>query len=308
MKDWFPGYNMFRKMEKEAVTEELRSLKCFEKNIETGKYEWSPQGPSNFKISADTEEGLVDAVIAHREQMKKRSREIFINFRNSLKEAIKNGSVEGIEFSKIASNYAGLNKDWFKLQMKKYANKNWKVLDGEKWNPFIELNLLPVLNINTGLIDFIKLSTSPITNKKPFGKNHTTLAGAFKSDLFYSSNSNSLMLQSVYGNIELMEAMIAINKMHGIFGNNTCIGGITVYNPIYGTSVPASNSELLYCFNELYRLKPLKDPNHFSDGSIKMANKYEIARTRLADIMALGQENGWNDKYYKFKDFTSCKS
>ena len=59
------------------------------------------------------------------------------------------------------------------------------------------------------------------------------------------------MLESRVGNIELMEEMLIINSLQGLFNNESTVGSIEVINPFEGHGVTASNEELLYCWNTL---------------------------------------------------------
>ena len=57
------------------------------------------------------------------------------------------------------------------------------------------------------------------------------LTGAFESDIISQNKPNSLMMESVNGNIELMEAMLVLNNLPSLFEENAIVGEVSVYNP-----------------------------------------------------------------------------
>ena len=136
-----------------------------------------------------------------------------------------------------------------------HSNKtsNWEIKDGEQYKPLEALGIITLFNKTTRQYNFVRISTQNLKRQFNFGKgSNTTLGGAFKSDLYFKSNPNSMMMQATYGNIELMESMLAINQMSHVFGNNACVGEIMVADPQLGVGIQAaSNKELLETFNEI---------------------------------------------------------
>ena len=124
---------------------------------------------------------------------------------------------------------------------------------------------------------------------------HTTLGGAFKSDLYFQSNPDSMMMQATYGNIELMETMLAINQLDTLIQRDQAyIGEILVADPMLGEGIQAaSNKELLDTFNEIEQVSnvKIKVGNNFRNGKIKMGAKVQLARTKLSDIMTKDEED-----------------
>lgn len=309
MQEWFPRYKVFKTITEKEVIDELKQDDAFKKNPDTNRYEWTPKGTHNYIIWANSEEELIAKVLKHKEQLTRRRRDITVGVREALVEAIKRQSTDGITFAKLSQNFTGLNKDWLRLQMKKYANQNWKVETDSSYDGLLEFGIIVLRNEN-GQRDIIKCSTNNLKytqNLSLNGKTHN-LAGLFHNDLYYASNKSSYMLESARGNIELMEAMLVLNKCYDIFGTNGYVGNIEVINPTYGTGVSATNKELLYCFNELYRNKEIDEINHFKNGDIGMGTIAQNAQTLLNDILVQGHENDWSGRWSKFKNFNSCKS
>lgn len=310
MQAWFPRYKVFKTITEQEVIEELKADDAFKKNPDTDRYEWTPKGTHNYIIWANSEEELVAKVLKHKEQLTRRRRDITIGIRESLDEAIKNGTTDGIKFVKLSQNFSGLNKDWLRIQMKKYTNGNWRLLQDKSLDGLLEFGMIILQNKNSGQIDVIKCSTNNLKYTRNLSTNGKTnnLAGLFHNDVYYASNKDAYMLESATGNIELMEAMLVLNKLNGLFESNGFIGNIQTINPMYGIGVQASNKELLYSFNELYRNKELEEVNHFGNNDIKLGSFTQLTKTLLDDIIVQGNGNNWTNKWSSFKTFNSCKS
>jgi hypothetical protein len=119
-------------------------------------------------------------------------------------------------------------------------------------------------NKYTGQIEIIKFSSRELDMPcRINGRKYLT--GAFQPDIVEDKKTNTLILESNYGNIELMEAMTALNANPQLFDNfNAVIGSIQVINPYSGIGKTASNKELFYNFNLLAQLNPDFGENNFT--------------------------------------------
>jgi hypothetical protein len=117
-------------------------------------------------------------------------------------------------------------------------------------------------NIKTNQIDIIKLSASNLfynplavetKNNKRLKRRNSLLSYAFQNDIAENSNQKSLMLDGKKGNIELMEVMLALNNIPGIFEGDTgiVVGNIQVMNPFQGNGISATNEQIMYSFNKM---------------------------------------------------------
>jgi hypothetical protein len=59
------------------------------------------------------------------------------------------------------------------------------------------------------------------------------LIGKFEEDINENSKSDSFMLKAKFGNIDLMETMVALNFIPEEFQNGAIISKIHVINPRY---------------------------------------------------------------------------
>jgi len=122
------------------------------------------------------------------------------------------------------------------------------------------------------------------TNKqlKTFGKEHKKglrkLSYKLYNDIEETANSNSLMLDAINGNKELMLTMLALNKLKNLetFGD---IREVRVVNPQLASGISASNEELLYSIKKIGVKLNLENID-----KIHFLNKVEILRARLKEI------------------------
>lgn len=164
---------------------------------------------------------------------------------------------------------------WAEKVLKKYATPEWEVITEttEYFNPEVVKILtahgvILAKNKFSNVIDVIKCSGdnlfAPNYLTSPSGKSKYLL-GTFLTDDQQTGQQDSLTLEAVNGNIELMEVMALLNQIPGTLGKfGGMIGEIKVLNTdgskgIGGIS--ASNEQLLYNFNRLYTLGGFKDNN-----------------------------------------------
>lgn len=116
------------------------------------------------------------------------------------------------------------------------------------------------------------------------------------------------MMESVNGNIELMEAMLVLNNLPSLFEENAIVGEVSVYNPFREEGISADNKQLLYCFNELDKLSPIGVNNMKGrNAAVKMANRYDIFYNRFREIISnVKDDTKINKKWRKFTESTSA--
>lgn len=304
MSKWFPRYDSVPgEITDDMVTETIKEGKGDKPNPETGKYVYSPKG-NGYPIKADTYEELFVMV-------KRRMNSIANNKINST-QVIKEGLIKAIEdenpyyeFTKaqIPDNPRGVN-GWFQRRMARYCNSNWEVVDCE---PAEYLGCILLRNKFTNQIDVVKISTSMLKRSRELIKGRHGLTGAFESDIISQNKPNSLMMESVNGNIELMEAMLVLNNLPSLFEENAIVGEVSVYNPFREEGISADNRQLLYCFNELDKLSPIGVNNMKGrDAAVKMANRYDIFYNRFREIISsVKDDTKVNKKWRKFAESTS---
>lgn len=207
-------------------------------------------------------------------------------------------SLEGIDIQEFIKSFdTRFTEDptgtlhWFKDNLMKYCNNDWEVINMPSLHQF---GIILLRNrINKQQIDVIKMSNDYLRyNRHIGGKNRTLLTGAFASDMEEKSDGNSLMLEAVNGNIELIETMLVLNNLPTLFSGeyaNGVIGHVNVLNSWSGTGVSATNEELLYCFKKLNKHSKLKTQDNISTGRVKFGIQWELFLNDFNHVMQLNQ-------------------
>ena len=299
MSEWFPEYSSDKQhFSEEDIKQELEKAKAFTPN-ENGQLVYQ-LGKKQFVANNETE--LLEKVKEYREFIFSYKASTTKNIINNLKEGINNEDPD-ISLPSISKGQTGVNPNWLRDKLAKYCNHNYQIIDNATAEQF---GIIIIQNKITGQIDFIRISPNNLVIQKHFNKRNI-LSGTFESDLAQQSKANSLMLESRVGNIELMEEMLIINSLQGLFNNESTVGSIEVINPFEGHGVTASNEELLYCWNTLNKFVSVQN-NNFSSGKIRLASKYQLAYNTFKNIMSLGLNKNWGGEFKKYKMFESSLS
>lgn len=303
----FENYDSSKSHTEKQVIEELKRGGYLEKK-EGEDYSYKPAGSSEAPITASTEAEFVQKVLAYKQSLPAKRLQIMGDIKSVFKEAIKQGSPE-VDWPLPAQTRTGITVTWLKDTLSPYCHDTWQVQDNEFYESF---GIITLFNENTKQIDLVRISTSNLDynyfqslDKKDPKRNRLSLIGAFEPDVVEQSNSNSLMTEAVYGNIELMETMAVLNASDVPKG--CVIGNIQVINPYDAKGVSMSNEELFYCFNRLNRYVPMFR-NQFDDKTIELASKFQLAYNKFKDIMYRGEAKQWRDTYKAFSDFQTCTS
>ena len=311
MVQWFPDYSDGRLDNEKATLEWLKKRDLLKKNA-NNVFEFKRYSTNEPPITSDNETDFVKKVTEYFiKEAPKRTRKAQ-ELRVKIKEAIKKG-IEHVEFP--TPIYKNENLTWLKDTISQYCNGNWTV--DEQAQELLDNFGIIMLKTREDRdvppqIDFIRVSTRDLTqnyrkytNKKNPYKNRKSLVGALQSDIQALSKQDNLMLEAGVGNVELMETMLVINQIKGLKGRT--IGNIQVVNPSFGNGLQASNEELLYCFNELNKLKTVVD-NKFMSGEIKLATRWELVKQKVAHVLSTGALTKWEGDYSIFKNFTEATS
>lgn len=309
MKEMMPTYSELKMQSDEAITKEIEKNGGYEQDPNTLLYSFKVKGSYMDPITAKTQEELFKKVKEFKEKLPLRRGQFTKQVIKGLKEGIKLGTSD-VEFIE----YQHLNEDpesttsWLRDQLGEYCSKQYEVLDYPQLESY---GIILILDKVNKMVNVVKISPHKLKYQHKFVGDRVQLTGAHQSDLIELTKSNSLMLRSAQGNIELVEAMVALNGVHGIFEKNQgyTIGKMQVINPKYGTGISASNKELLYSFKQLSKIKSVNDAvgvNYFEGEKpvIKMAETYEVAQASLNSIIQDGMDSSWqvNGGFKMLKD------
>lgn len=309
---WFPRFYFGQEVsDEEAMSFIQNHIKERNKN---GKYVYKRTFPTVVTYESDTQEGLLKYVKEDLGGKKKYRNKLTESVKYTMAEAMKNGQ-RHLDI-KIASMAQGKDSEWLAHTLEKYLNGNWEMKSSnhnDGYKALEDLGILVFKNKITKNFEFVKV-TNRNTHLGCFIHGRKHLTSKYEPDIIEDNKSDSLMLDSVYGNIELMEAMLAINANPDLFDNgNGALGQIIVINPAIQRGLTASNKELLYCFNKLADLSGMEGNNFTSRNKsgmpyIRVRSTYEIVRDHLHEILMTGIETKWRDLSPKWKKYESCVS
>ena len=316
LKTWFPDYQKYKAKSDEEIKQMLEeddALKPVERN---GKKVYAYKTKyGNKEIIADDELELIEKIKKQQERQEKSREWMASTVVKALKYGIKNNTTDIGEYitsidTKGLANETGLSK-WFSDYLSRYCNDNWEVVEHDTLKHFGIIVLRNKLNKNQ--IDVIKMTSTPNIYYNPFESNKETkkknknhlLSYAFQPDIVEQSNQKSLMLDGYKGNIELLETVLVLNNIPGFFTKDysgAVIGDIQVMNSYRGEGIHASNEELLYTFQKLNQLSPLKHENNISSEKVKFGTAFDIAKNMFIDAMTPN-----SDFNLKESEFNSAK-
>ena len=304
IKTWFPDYQKYKAKTDEEIKQMLEEENALNQVERNGKKVYVYKSKNNNKeIVADTEFELIEKLKKQQERWEKSREWMSSTVVKALKYGIENNTTDIGEYiasidTKGLADETGLSK-WFSEYLGRYCNDNWEVIEHDTLKHFGIIVLRNKLNRNQ--IDVIKMSSTANLYYNPFESNKETkkknrnhlLSYAFQPDIAEQSNQKSLMLDGYKGNVELMETMLVLNNIPGLFTEDysgAVIGDIQVMNSFRGEGIHASNEELLYTFQKLNQLSPLKHENNISNGKVKFGTAFDIAVNMFTDAMSINSE------------------
>ena len=321
-KECFPVSPQDQELTDEVVSDMIQRQNKFKKDESTDNYYYKLgkniiQKKDKLELIAEVKKALNESKLL--------SSEFTQEFKRILQQSQETGTPNfGFKFKKQLAKYA--SESWLENTFSKYMNKNWSIKDTSSLPILDELGIILVENRFTGVINVIKLSnttwqdlTTPVllggASIKDVKKNNRKLiTGTFESDIKQKQRPGSLVLDSTYGNIELMQTMNIINMLPSIFGNNNAlVGEITVVNSTHQQGITASQKQILYNYRELQNLRNKERKknnqdlvkNNFEDGTIKIASYLELMKWQFKEILAGNSYDSKilkNDKWKSFNE------
>lgn len=316
---WFPDYQKYKAKTDEEIKQMLKddeALKPVERNGKKVYVYKSKSSNSNYEIVAENEFELIEKIKKQQERWEKSREWMAAAVIKGLKYGIEHNTTDIREFitsidTKGLADETGLSK-WFSEYLGRYCNSNWEVVENDSLKHF---GIIVLRNkLNKQQIDVIKMSSTANLYYNPFESNKETkkknrnrlLSYAFQPDIVEQSNQKSLMLEGYKGNIELMETILVLNNIPGLFTDGysgAVIGDVQIINSFRGEGISASNEELMYSFKKLNQLSPLKHEDNISSGKVKFGTCFEIAVNAFEDAMTPTA-----DFNLKESEFNSAKS
>ena len=274
------------------IEQQIRDDGGFEQK-DDGKYHYRPS--FSQEIITDTPEDLVEQVKEVKDKQAKRQLNLSETVFNALKYGQEHDTtdiqeiIRYIDTRNVSEKYAF--QGWFKNYLAKYCNNDWKVIDAPTARTW---GVIPIKNVITKQIDFITLTVDKLKAKPYLEGNHNKyITRMWEDDSVEAQNNKSLILEDVWGNRDLLQTMLVINTMPGLFQNpNTKVGSIEIINPYDGLGLTATNEELQYTYSALKNKIEYDstDTDNIESGLIKFANKSELVQNRLNEILNTNTE------------------
>lgn len=264
------------------------------KNSITGKYEFTLHVGKSETLVDDSIDGLIAQVAEKLEEAQARQGENTSYMYNLVRKIIQDGVVPDNLHSYFLRHEGNADEGWLRGSFSKYANGDWMIIDQEG---LADMDIIMLANKLTGIVDVIRLSSSDLTRRTSINGDRLMLTAEFEDDVTAKNKPKELMMENYQGNLELMQTMLTINHLHDLFRGNYKIGSIQVMNTQFGESVTASNEQLKYTFNELFKLSGIEGKNYFND-EIHTASFIDLAEDDFRSIMHVfyGEEHDWKHR------------
>lgn len=185
---------------------------------------------------------------------------------------------------------------WLQNMMAPYCNGDYEVYTEENAS---SLGMIFLRNVHNGTVTVLKLTGAKLDRLISYGEGRTNMNGMYSKDIEQDSKGNSLMLKAYVGNIEAMEALLALQYMD--FKQDLKITEVKVINPFMQKSMPVTNKELLYTYKDLLSHQQILEPgeeNKFQTGKYQLLNETEKLFEQFNQIIA----NSEYSKYTQFQD------
>lgn len=284
-----------------------------DKPADNGKYYWKPKMDSNVEISADSLEKLTAAVYSYYKKLPEKRHTRFDYIVNAWNEATKDQQHIDMNAS-FGSNTDKVKEDtkpdYVDNILRRYLNPNWELMQNDAaFDQLKELGILRFKNNTTQQIDCVMVTSNLPAFKRQIVKGRSLLTGRYETDII-GKNRDELVLDSTYGNIDLIKMMFVVNKLPDMFknsnGENTGIlGRMLVINPDFGEGLTADNAQILNNFNFLMRNagEKFRKSNYFSTQNkghrIKVATNLDMCKNRIAEVLAYNDSQGRIDNIWR---------
>ena len=318
-KKLFKVKNSNKVLSDEEIKELIKEKDGIKKNKVTQKWELKEDRNTTYTVSGNKSKEEAEVEIFNKIKTKHEYIDNYVqNTTESLRKEIKEFEETGMEpnYQKYASKKSTNQKDpiWIQKKLKKYMDRRWKIISNSDYDSiFDELGIIMFENQVTHLVDVIRISDyyDPTQKIRFATKDRTTVLGSFLSDDVIQSDSNNQVLTGIGGNVELMETLITLNEIPGLFSNGG-IGNVEVISPRAQKGLTATNEQLLYNFKRLCELGKIKNNFKTSNqsGTIKMVDRVSSCKELFNEILKTDYDEGGLGKIAKImKDnIKSCIS
>lgn len=293
---WTPKYNIQRNSTDQEIDDMIRAAGGYTPN-RLGQLEFKFKTGFGAPITVDATEPNAEAKLHQlvKEEIQSwagRKRNMAEAMAQQMRFAVQNGT--SFKFDSKANKAEG-NSMWLTHMLTPYCNGDYEIVTEPA---ALCLGMLFLKNVHNGNVTVIKLTGAQLDRLVDFGQGRTNMNGKYAADIEEDSKGDSLMLKSYVGNIEAIEAMVALQNIE--FGHNIKVSEIKVINPYMQKEMPISNKELLYTYKNLMEHENLLESGEddkFKNGRYALLTETAKLQERFIHIM--------NDSdYSSYEDFS----
>lgn len=294
MKDCFTSYSDQMELTLEKVKEKIKKQHKgkIKKDNKIDKFKYQL---GNETITADSEVELIEEVFNQLQKIK----ELKTSNTQGLKGLLRNQDLSRLGSMKRVRNNSKENQ--LENLLARYTMFGWEVKEGPEI--LNSLGIIILKNRFTNQIDVIKVSNvtwqnlddtvklGGVSQFDPSNKN-STITGNFEPDVVQKQKPKSQVLNSNYGNIELMQTTDIINHLPRLFGKHAQLGSILVVDLKKDSAMEASREQLLYNYNTLCKLRSKKNneasytKNNYENKNIQVLSRVQLLDRQFKEIMS----------------------
>ena len=288
IRKWCPTYQQQKNMDDTQIREMIEKAGGFKPNRDgelVFKFNYGFNEP--IRISADTPHPEAEMFRRVKEEIESwtyKKQGMVEKFKEDFEHAVSEGT--RFEFTHARVGLGRQNSDFLSDLITPYCNGDYAIVNNNKSNALLSLGMLLLQNKADGTITVLKLTGSTLDFQHEFIDGHTYLNGQWDADIVEDSKGDSLMLKSVNGNIEAMEAMLALQFLGSNYDYK--IREIKVINPYRQTGLPMTNKELLYSYSNLMKHENVlgTDTDKFKEGKLRLLDDAERLKLDFEHILA----------------------
>lgn len=293
---WTPKYNIQRNSTDQEIDDMIRAAGGYTPN-KLGQLEFKFKTGFGAPITVDATEPNAEAKL---HQLVKEEIQSWAGRKRNMAEAMAEQvryaiQHPGSRFTFERTQTIKGNSQWLTQMMEPYCNGDYEVVTEPA---ALCLGMLFFKNVHNGNMTVMKLTGAQLDRLVDFGKGRTNMNGKYSSDIEEDSKGDSLMLKSYVGNIEAIEAMVALQNID--FGYDLKVSEIKVVNPYMQREMPVSNKELLYTYKNLMEHENLLEEGEedkFKNGRYALLTETAKLQEKFIHIMK-------DDSYSGFEDFS----
>lgn len=249
-------------------------------------------------ITADTEQDLIQKVLEKYKEFKELPAYNTQGLKNLLrtKRLDKLGKMKKMRQNSIDGQVENI--------LSRYTMYGWEIIDGPK---ILEtLGIILIKNKSTKQIDVVKVSESSWQELSDVVKlggqsyedkdnKYAKLSGQFEPDVKQMQKPNSKILDSTFGNIELMQTVNVLDMLPRLFGDSGYLGQIMVVDLKKDQTISPSNDQVFESYKTLQRFRKIKETN-YDKKVIKVLDKKQIFQFQFNEIMSREKDPAFTDK------------